>query len=94
MFWTADTEVGGYGFAPYHALTVKQESAYLAIQFPSRMPVEEQLAIADRVLAGVQRWRDGIADELKRERTSADELAVALRRIAELEQQSAGGVDE
>lgn len=52
----------------------------------------DMLAVADRVLAGVKQWRDGIAAAAERNRTTADELAAAQARIAELEQAAKGGV--
>ncbi|MGA5330989.1 hypothetical protein ACPCJT_20390 [Streptomyces griseoincarnatus] len=57
---------------------------HLSMLFASDVPLTEQVAIADRVLAGVQRWRDGIAEAAERERTAEDELAAARAEIARL----------
>jgi hypothetical protein len=67
-------------------------SFFITAQFPDETPLGERLAIADRVLSGVQEWRDTIAEQVERKRTSADELAAAQRRIAELEKRLAGEV--
>ena len=56
----------------------------LSMTFPSGMPIEDQLAVADRVLASVQRWRDGIAEYADQHRTAADELEAARAEIARL----------
>lgn len=45
----------------------------------------EMLAVADRVLAGVKQWRDGVAAAAERNRTVLEKLAAAEARIAELE---------
>jgi capsid protein len=45
---------------------------------------EEMLAVADRVLAGVQDWRDRIAVHVESNRTVTSELEAAKVRIAEL----------
>ncbi|KIQ67017.1 hypothetical protein TR51_06395 [Kitasatospora griseola] len=44
----------------------------------------EMLAVADRVLSAVQRWRDRIAEHTEQNRTTADELAAARAEIARL----------
>jgi hypothetical protein len=62
----------------------------LTLMFPSKTSRAEQLVIADRFLAGVQRWRDGIADAAKRERTDRDELAAAREEIARLKAERDG----
>ncbi|MFD0404983.1 hypothetical protein [Kitasatospora sp. NPDC127116] len=51
----------------------------------------EMLVVADRVLAGVQRWRDGVAAAVERNRTVLDKLAAAEARIAELENSAEDG---
>lgn len=45
----------------------------------------DRLAAADRLLAGVQAWRDQLAASAKAEATAVDQLAAATARIAELE---------
>ncbi|WP_043469022.1 hypothetical protein [Kitasatospora sp. MBT66] len=57
----------------------------LTIYQDSKMPAGEMLAIADRFLAEVQRWRDGVAKTAAAARSTADDLAAAQARIAELE---------
>jgi hypothetical protein len=44
----------------------------------------EMLAVADRVLAEVQRWRDTVAATTERNRGVTDELAEARAEIARL----------
>ncbi|MFI2610651.1 hypothetical protein [Kitasatospora sp. NPDC018619] len=51
----------------------------------------EMLAVADRVLAGVQQWRDGVAAAVERNRSTLDKLAAAEARIAELERGTEDG---
>jgi hypothetical protein len=51
---------------------------------PKEFTDAEMLAVADRVLAGVKRWRAGIVETAKRNRGVADELAEALAEIARL----------
>lgn len=58
--------------------------AEIRIMAPDRMPLAEQLPVADRILAAVQEWRDSIADEIAQTRTTADELAEARAEIARL----------
>lgn len=62
----------------------KHTSTELQMMFHNGTPVETQLAVADRVLAGVQRWRDNIAAAAERRRTVEDELAAAREEIAPL----------
>ncbi|MFJ8023330.1 hypothetical protein [Streptomyces sp. NPDC096311] len=93
-FWTktGTAESGPY---PIASLSLRPSAAATAnelqMMFPSAMPIEEQLAVADRVLAGVQRWRDGIAEAATRHRTAEDELAAAREEIARLQAERDGG---
>ena len=86
-FWdeTGHVESGPY---PIASLSLRASSSAtsteLQMMFRSGMPVDKQLAVADRVLAGVQRWRDNIAAAAERQRTATDELAVAREEIARL----------
>ena len=86
-FWdeTGTVEAGPY---PIASLSLRPSSSPTAndlqMLFKSGMPIDKQLAVADRVLAGVQRWRDGIADAAERRRTTEDELAAAREEIARL----------
>jgi hypothetical protein len=61
--------------------------------FGSNSSLDEQIAVADRILAGVQRWRDGIVDAAERRRTAEDELAAAREEIARLRAERDGGED-
>lgn len=86
-FWdeTGTVESGPY---PIASLSLRASSSATAndlqMMFKSGMPVEQQLAVAERVLAGVQRWRDNIAEAAERRRTTEDELAAAREEIARL----------
>ncbi|WP_411078494.1 hypothetical protein [Streptomyces sp. cmx-10-25] len=60
------------------------DGTHVSMLFGHDMPLDEQVAIADRVLAGVQRWRDGIAETAERQRSAEDELAAARAEIARL----------
>ncbi|MGW8679564.1 hypothetical protein ACWGNN_00595 [Streptomyces sp. NPDC055817] len=93
-FWTATGRVDSSP-SPIATLSMRPSSDATAndlqMMFPSGMPIEKQLAVADRVLAGVQRWRDSIADAADRQRTAADELAEARAEIARLKGEAQGG---
>jgi hypothetical protein len=93
-FWT-ETGKAESGPSPIATLSLRPSNdptaADLQMLFPSSMPIDKQLAVADRVLAGVQRWRDGIAEAADRQRTAADELAAAQEEIARLKAQLEGG---
>ncbi|MFD6324231.1 hypothetical protein ACFWOL_15475 [Streptomyces sp. NPDC058442] len=87
VFWEAKAEVRSSP-PPLSSLYIDPagmgDGAHLTLMFDSKMPLPEQTAIADRVLAGVQRWRDGIAEKADRERTAEKELAAAREEIARL----------
>ncbi|MGW0904931.1 hypothetical protein [Streptomyces sp. NPDC002853] len=93
-FWT---ETGTVDFGPYSVatLTLRPSSDVTANElqmlFPSAMPVEKQLVVADRVLRQVTRWRDNIAEAADRQRTAADELAEARAEIERLKAEREGG---
>ena len=95
-FWT---ETGTVESGPYPIASLSlrpsndPRASDLEMLFPSNMPVDKQLAVADRVLAGVQRWRDGIAQAAEQQRTAADELAAAREEIARLKAERDGGDD-
>jgi hypothetical protein len=93
-FWT-ETGTADSGPYPIASLSLRpssdSRSTELQMLFHSGTPIEQQLAVADRVLAGVQRWRDGIADYANRESTAADELAAAREEIARLKAERDGG---
>lgn len=86
-FWD---ETGTVDSSPYPIASLslrssgRPDSDELQMLFPSNTPADVQLAIADRVLAGVQRWRDSIAEGAERRRTAIDELAAAREEIARL----------
>ncbi len=54
----------------------------------------EQVAVAERVLAGVQRWRDGIVERADRQRTAEDELTAAREEIARLKAERDGDTED
>ncbi len=86
-FWTkSGTAVGNC--PPNASLSLRTSDAAtsneLQMMFRSDTPIEQQLAVADRVLREVQRWRDGIAEYADRQRTAADELETARAEIARL----------
>lgn len=56
----------------------------IAVARPKDMTPEQMLAVAERVLAGVQRWRDTVVERIERERTTVDELAEARAEIERL----------
>jgi hypothetical protein len=86
-FWdeTGTAQSGPY---PIASLSLRPNSRpdadELQMLFKSGTSAETQLAIADRVLAGVQRWRDSIAAGAEAQRTAVDELAEARAEIARL----------
>lgn len=93
-FWeeTGTVDSGPYPIASLSLRTNgRPDSPELQMLFKSGMPVEQQLAIAERVLAGVQRWRDNIAEAADRKRTTEDELAAAREEIARLKAERDGG---
>ncbi|WP_327655735.1 hypothetical protein [Streptomyces sp. NBC_00483] len=96
-FWT---EAGTATSGPYPiaSLELQPDGEHrgneLQVMFRSGMPIEQQLAVADRVLAGVQRWRDNLAEVADRQRTAADELAEARAEIARLKAEREDGDDE
>lgn len=93
-FWeaTGTVDCGPYPIASLALRPSNRATATeLQMLFKSEMPVEQQLAVADRVLAGVQRWRDGIAEAAERRRTTEDELAAARKEIAQLKAEREGG---
>lgn len=93
-FWD-ETGTAEYGPYPIASLSLRPSSRPTAndlqMMFKSGMPIEQQLAVADRVLAGVQRWRDCIAEAAERRRTTEDELAAAREEIARLQAERDGG---
>lgn len=93
-FWGPKTEVHSSP-PPISSLYIDPDGmsagAHLSVLFASDVTLTEQVAIADRVLAGVQSWRDGIAAAAERERTAEDELAAARAEIARLKGE---GTDE
>ena len=86
-FWTNRVWVDP-GFASEPSLNIHPEGQNrgndFTLLFPLRTPVETQLQIADKMLAGVQKWRDQIAATAEQQRTAQDELAKARAEIARL----------
>lgn len=93
-FWT-ETGTADVGPFPIASLSLRPSNAATAndlqMSFPSGMSADKQLAVADRVLAQVQRWRDGIAEAAQRQRTAEEELAAAREEIARLKAEREGG---
>lgn len=63
----------------------------LTLMFGSRTPLADQVILAERVLAGVQRWRDGIVETADKHRNAEEELAEARAEIARLKAERDGG---
>jgi hypothetical protein len=86
-FWD-ETGTAQSGPFPIASLSLRPsnraDADELQMLFKSGTSAETQLAIADRVLAGVQRWRDSIAAGAEAQRTAIDELAEARAEIARL----------
>lgn len=92
-FWeeSGTVESGPYPIASLNLRSSSSATASdLQMMFKRSMPVEQQLAVADRVLAGVQRWRDNIAEAAGRQRTTEDELAAARQEIERLKAERKG----
>lgn len=93
-FWdkTGCAESGTYPLATLSLRASREANAnVLKMLFKAGTSADDQLVIADRVLAGVQRWRDGIAGAAEEQRTAADELAAAREEIARLKAERDGG---
>lgn len=86
-YWTKTGTANGHR-PPLASLSLRPSDRAdcneLSMAFPSEMPIKDQLAVANRVLAEVQRWRDGIAEYADQQRTAADELEAARAEIARL----------
>ena len=91
-FWTDRTYVDA-GFRQNSSLTIypdgQHQGSDITLLFPLNTTPDEQLAIAEKVLAGVQQWRDGIAAYAEQQRTAADELEAARAEIARLKSEVA-----
>lgn len=64
----------------------------ISLQMKGGLTLDEQLRIADRFMAEVTRWHDGLASRVAQERTAVDELAAARAEIARLKAEA--GEDE
>ncbi|MFD5220276.1 hypothetical protein ACFWMH_21830 [Streptomyces tendae] len=97
LFWTPKADVRSAA-PPLASLYIDSagmgHGAGLCLMFGSNTPPHEQVAVADRVLAGVQRWRDGIAESAERQRTAEVELAEARAEIARLKGESDEGAED
>ncbi|MEW2300231.1 hypothetical protein AB0958_09650 [Streptomyces sp. NPDC006655] len=97
-FWTRKTEVRSSTPTLNACLYIDPAGmgggTSLTLMFPSNTPLAEQMALADRVLAGVQQWRDGIAEAAEKRRNAEDELAAAREEIARLKAERDGGEAE
>jgi hypothetical protein len=93
MFWARNTEVRSSA-PPLSTLYIDPAGMgggiSTTLMFDSKAPLADQVVIADRVLAGVQRWRDGIAEAVEKQRTAEDELAAAREEIARLKAERDG----
>ncbi|MEU3620642.1 hypothetical protein ABZ725_51660 [Streptomyces sp. NPDC006872] len=95
-FWqeTGTAESSAYPMASLSLRPSRDATANeLQMMFPQGTAPDVQLAIADRVLAGVQRWRDIIAEGVDRQRTAVDELAAAREEIARLKAEREDGAE-
>jgi hypothetical protein len=66
---------------------------HVTFMFASTTPLTEQVEVAERVLAGVQRWRDGIVGYADQQRSAEEELAAAREEIVRLKAERNGGDD-
>lgn len=92
-FWARDAAAQSRDNALYIGLAGEYGGHSMAFLFGANTPVADQVTVADRVLAGVQRWRDGIVERNERQRTAEDELAAAREEIARLKAERDGGDD-
>lgn len=60
------------------------QSTSVTLQFPNGTPMDDQVKVAESLLAGVQRWRDDVVRIAEERRTAVDELAEARAEIARL----------
>lgn len=94
-FWT-ETGTADVGPYPIASLTLRPSNeataSELQMMFRSNMTVDQQLAVAERVLRQVTRWRDGLAEAAASQRTAVDELAEARAEIERLKAGAAGEV--
>ncbi|WP_309049031.1 hypothetical protein [Streptomyces sp.] len=91
--WTPDGQIESMGSTDGHLYLYPGNLAgdQIVIAPPKNMPPEQMLAVANRVLAGVQRWRDTVAQHAERARTTADELAEARAEITRLRAETKDG---
>ncbi|MYU24516.1 hypothetical protein [Streptomyces sp. SID8352] len=93
MFWGKRADVRSYP-PPLGSLYIDPDGMgsgpHLSLLFGSDMPLDEQVVIADRVLAAVQRWRDDTVEKATRERAAQKELAEARAEIARLKGETGG----
>lgn len=95
-FWAHDAEVrssavlGGSLYIDPAGMGGDHSMTFL---FNRNTPADELVAVAERVLAGVQRWRDGIVERAEQQRNAEDELTAAREEIARLKAERDGGDD-
>lgn len=82
-------EANAHGNASvYPVLYIEPDGRYgggrIVFQIPAELAPDEQVKVAERILAGVTGWRDEIVAKVKGERTAADELEAARAEIARL----------
>ncbi|MET9517487.1 hypothetical protein [Streptomyces sp. NPDC002994] len=89
-FWSENGTAKG-NLPPLATLSLLPDGPYKSsfdVMFSQDTPIEQQLAVADRVLAGVQQWRNGIAEHAEQQRTATDELESARAEIARLKSEA------
>lgn len=92
FFLERDLSVRGSG-TPIAALHITSGigGGYLSFQIDDKLPIDEQVRIAETFLKGVQGWRDQLVESAQRQRTAEDELAAAHEEIARLKAELDGG---
>ena len=93
FFLEANADARGSG-EPHPTLYIQPDGGHsgsIGLQITSKLSADEKLKIADSLLSGVQRWRDRLAADAERRRTTEDELAAARQEIARLKAERDGG---
>jgi hypothetical protein len=93
VFWARGAEVRPSSNALYINPAGEFGGHSMSFLFGQDTADAEQVAVAERVLAGVQRWRDGIVERVDQQRTAVDELAAAREEIARLKAERDGGTE-
>ncbi|RSN13786.1 hypothetical protein DMH25_08340 [Streptomyces sp. WAC 01325] len=77
--------------AALHITPDANEGGYVTFQIEDKLPIDDQVKVAETLLKGVQRWRDQLVESAQRQRTTEDELAAAREEIARLKAERDGG---